>query len=288
LRSHDHAGGRVVWADTPAGRSQVRERTTHQYGCLCSGSLCGRRHRCCPFAARTASYESAEATQPACLQVKPRDGSDGTRTRDLRRDRPLQALRRSATIAVESICSCWSGSAQRRLSAWLREADLRRLLPICCPGIDRRKVRRSTERPLPTIWLCARLLATGGDGFGCLGRFGRCRTCAGSPPFAPALLHNCSILGRPARHQHLARRRRLGLLLGGASRRSAAVRGQRGDRRGGLLCPRVLYVRRSELKEISPDAVDVSSFDEAKQVASVAEEERRIIEAERRRLGLDV
>src|SRR5438105_4640817 len=78
---------------------------------------------------------------------------------------------------------------------------------------------------------------------------------------------------------------RLGLLLGGASRRSAAVRGQR---RGGLLCPRLLYVRRSELKEISPDAVDVSSFGEAKQVASVAKEERRIIEAERRRLGLDV
>jgi len=57
------------------------------------------------------------------------------------------------------------------------------------------------------------------------------------------------MLGRPARHQHLARRRP-------------------------LLCPRVLYVRRSEL--------DVSGFDEAKQVASVAEEERRIIEAERR------
>src|SRR5256714_1647589 len=122
----------------------------------------------------------------------------------------------------------------------------------------------------------------------CLGRFGRCRTCAGSPPFAPALLHKCSMLGRPSRHQHLARRRRLGLLLGGASRRSAAVRGQRGDRRGGLLCPRVLYVRRSELKEISRDAVDVSSFDEAKQVASGAEEERRIIEAEPRRLRLDV
>ena len=71
------------------------------------------------------------------------------------------------------------------------------------------------------------------------------------------------------------------------SRRSAAVRGQRGDRRGGLLCPRVLYVPRSELKEISPEAVDVSSFDEAKRVASVAEEERRIIEAERRWLSLD-
>jgi SNF2 family DNA or RNA helicase len=47
------------------------------------------------------------------------------------------------------------------------------------------------------------------------------------------------------------------------------------------------YVRRSELKEISPDAVDVSSIDEARRVASLAEEERRIIEAERQRLGLD-
>src|SRR5207245_11505886 len=148
--------------------------------------------------------------------------------------------------------------------------------------------RTRTVAPLLTISLCAQLLATGGDGFGLSRPFRPLRTCAGSPPFAPALLHKCSMLGRPARHQHLARRRRLGLLLGGASRRSAAVRGQRGDRRGGLLCPRLLYVRRSELKEISPDAVDVSSFDEAKQVASVAGGKRRIIEAERRRLGLDV
>jgi hypothetical protein len=53
-------------------------------------------------------------------------------------------------------------------------------------------------------------------------------------------------------NQQLARPR-LGLLLGGACRRSAAVRGQRGDRRGGLLCPRVLeactlYLRCSETK----------------------------------------
>jgi hypothetical protein len=33
--------------------------------------------------------------------------------------------------------------------------------------------------------------------------------------------------------------------------------------------------------------VDISSIDEAKRIASVAEEERRIIETERRRLGLD-
>jgi hypothetical protein len=46
------------------------------------------------------------------------------------------------------------------------------------------------------------------------------------------------------------------------------------------------YVRRSELKDVSPDAVDVSDVEEAKQVASQAEDERRIIELERRRLGL--
>ena len=47
------------------------------------------------------------------------------------------------------------------------------------------------------------------------------------------------------------------------------------------------YVRRSELKEISADAVDVSDVDAAKRTASRAEEERRIIELERRRLGLE-
>jgi SNF2 family DNA or RNA helicase len=47
------------------------------------------------------------------------------------------------------------------------------------------------------------------------------------------------------------------------------------------------YVRRSELKEISPDAVDISDVQTAKEVVSVAEEERRIVEAERKRLGLE-
>jgi len=46
------------------------------------------------------------------------------------------------------------------------------------------------------------------------------------------------------------------------------------------------YVRRSALKDISPDAIDISDVAEARKVASLAEEERRIIELERRRLGL--
>jgi superfamily II DNA or RNA helicase len=47
------------------------------------------------------------------------------------------------------------------------------------------------------------------------------------------------------------------------------------------------YVRRSALKEISADSIDISNLDAAKEVASVAEEERRIIEVERRRLGIE-
>ena len=48
------------------------------------------------------------------------------------------------------------------------------------------------------------------------------------------------------------------------------------------------YVRRSDLKDATPSAVDVSDVRIAEEVASRAEEERRIIEAERRRLGIEV
>ncbi len=47
------------------------------------------------------------------------------------------------------------------------------------------------------------------------------------------------------------------------------------------------YVRKSALKEISPDSVDISDLRTTKRVVSVAEEERRIIEIERQRLGLE-
>ena len=44
------------------------------------------------------------------------------------------------------------------------------------------------------------------------------------------------------------------------------------------------YVRRSELKDHSPDAVDVSDLKAAEEVGTQAEAERRIIEMERKRL----
>jgi SNF2 family DNA or RNA helicase len=47
------------------------------------------------------------------------------------------------------------------------------------------------------------------------------------------------------------------------------------------------YVRRSELKDHSPDAVDVSDLKAAEEVSSQAEAERRIIEMERKRLRME-
>jgi hypothetical protein len=62
-----------------------------------------------------------------------RDGSDGTRTRDLRRDRPLQWSRRLTTIDAQSLDLCALSGFSRSDVAWLSGADSRRLLPVCCP-----------------------------------------------------------------------------------------------------------------------------------------------------------
>lgn len=47
------------------------------------------------------------------------------------------------------------------------------------------------------------------------------------------------------------------------------------------------YVRRSDLKDSTPDAVDVSDMEATKSAATDAELKRRIVELERKRLGLD-
>jgi SNF2 family DNA or RNA helicase len=47
------------------------------------------------------------------------------------------------------------------------------------------------------------------------------------------------------------------------------------------------YVRRSELKDHSPDAVDVSDLKAAKDVGTQAEAERQIIEMEQKRLRME-
>ena len=47
------------------------------------------------------------------------------------------------------------------------------------------------------------------------------------------------------------------------------------------------YARRSDLKDLTPDAVDISDLAATKDVAAQVESERRIIELERRRLRLE-
>src|SRR6266540_2036704 len=57
-------------------------------------------------------------------------GSDGTRTRDLRRDRPLLGTRRLATMDAQSLYSCGFRGSRPFHSAWLSEAGFRRLVPV--------------------------------------------------------------------------------------------------------------------------------------------------------------
>lgn len=47
------------------------------------------------------------------------------------------------------------------------------------------------------------------------------------------------------------------------------------------------YARRGDLKNITPDAVDVSGLTAAKEAATQAEKERRIVEMERKRLRME-
>src|SRR6266498_317807 len=80
---------------------------------------------------RAAAIE--RATQTTAFAGYSRDGSDGTRTRDLRRDRLVHGSRRLTTIDAQSLYSCGLSRVPRSDSAWLSEAVFRGLLPVCCP-----------------------------------------------------------------------------------------------------------------------------------------------------------
>jgi hypothetical protein len=47
------------------------------------------------------------------------------------------------------------------------------------------------------------------------------------------------------------------------------------------------YARRSDLEDVTPDAVDISDLTAAAEIASQAENERRIVEMERKRLRME-
>src|SRR5919197_2905845 len=79
----------------------------------------------------------------ARLHVAERDlqdvfyGSDGTRTRDLRRDKPVRGSRRLTTIDAESLYSCGFLASSPSHSAWLSEANFRTFAARLLPGLGR-------------------------------------------------------------------------------------------------------------------------------------------------------
>jgi hypothetical protein len=64
-------------------------------------------------------------------------GSDGTRTRDLRRDRHVPRKRRLATIDAQSLYSCDAAGFWRLICAQMNRLDFECLLPFCCPSATR-------------------------------------------------------------------------------------------------------------------------------------------------------
>jgi hypothetical protein len=103
------------------------------------------RQKCCPLLLEIAQYERIQATQHARLQDKRRDGSDGTRTRDLRRDRLARASRRWTTIDAESIYSCGLAGLSRSAAAGCAKP----ISGVCCPFAARAGPRQGrAEQPL--------------------------------------------------------------------------------------------------------------------------------------------
>jgi hypothetical protein len=128
-----HAGGHVVCTDTATEPARVQGHRPARNGSFCRGfpSQCRRdgAARSLPDIAR---YAPTRATQTGHFQGKQRDGSDGTRTRDLRRDRPLQRSRRARRCTRERTVHAVIRRPPGRLRMATRSGS-RRLLPICCP-----------------------------------------------------------------------------------------------------------------------------------------------------------
>jgi len=85
---------------------------------------------------------SAKKKSPICTEFV--DGSDGTRTRDLRRDRPLQRSQRAQRCTHERTVHAVLWWPPGRLCMATR-CGSRRLLPICCP-VDISMLERRSGR----------------------------------------------------------------------------------------------------------------------------------------------
>ena len=84
------------------------------------------------------------------------DGSDGTRTRDLQRDRPLRASRRRRRLTRDRSVN----ADIRSISAVPRDGYERSICGVCCPFAARPARPRCRPRPLPNRALLAGAIAT--------------------------------------------------------------------------------------------------------------------------------
>jgi hypothetical protein len=74
-----------------------------------------------------------------------RDGSDGTRTRDLRRDRPVRGSRRLPTIDAQSLYSC---GFRGRLRGSIPHGCAKPISDVCCPFAARAGPPDQYDEPL--------------------------------------------------------------------------------------------------------------------------------------------
>jgi hypothetical protein len=102
---------------------------------------------CCPIAARSRGLRAQTGNSTCVFAGQTKSGSDGTRTRDLRRDRPVRGSRSLTTIDARTLYSCGFSGFRRLRFGWLSQVDLRRLLPVCCPAHHRRSRGRLGARP---------------------------------------------------------------------------------------------------------------------------------------------
>jgi hypothetical protein len=144
--SNDYATATILASTRPKNRSATsvafgRWRTARR-------NADGYSRRCSIASGKTAGRSSPSSREkPSCATSKeqtnwlgvPKEARCQKRERRdsnprLRRDRPV----RLATIDAQSLYSCGLPDFSRRDSAWLSQADLGRLLPVCCPGGVRR------------------------------------------------------------------------------------------------------------------------------------------------------
>jgi hypothetical protein len=125
-----HARRQYLFAEPERRGSRIAVTTSRNWSALIAGT----------FSSIQRCMNRGGSSTPGCSQrprqtprsVSSEDGRDGTRTRDLRRDRLVPRIRRSATIDAQSLYSCGLAASVVLICARLRRLAFGRLLPFCC------------------------------------------------------------------------------------------------------------------------------------------------------------